>query len=299
VRIDKSPFRRALAFVAFVVATATASVGLAQATASPPAIGMVDQPCPPGSFGRTDVEEAFARTVVTDGPMDVTVLKAYMAGAAERTKADADRLTRDWADLCRYRQADADVVKNGGAKVVFLGNSITELWQAADPDLFKEGVVNRGISGQTSGQALARFYQDVVQLHPKVVHIMEGTNDVAGNAGPNRPEDFKNNIRAMVDIAKSNHIQVILASITPAGKISWQPALKPVPIILELNTWLEAYAKSRSLIYVDYYSALATPEGAMPAAISRDGVHPTRAGYSSMTPLAKAVIAKALSQAVR
>ena len=184
-------------------------------------------------------------------------------------------------------------------KVVFFGNSITELWQAADPSLFTGGTVDRGISGQTSGQGLVRFYADVVALHPKVVHILVGTNDIAGNNGPNRPEDFKNNISAMVDIAKANHIQVILASITPAGVIPWRSEINASARIVELNAWIAAYAKARGLVYVDYHRALAGPDGAMKPGFSRDGVHPLRSGYALMTPLAKAAVAKALAAPAR
>ena len=269
-----------------------------QGPASQP-VGMVDQPCPAGSQGRTDVEQAFANTVVTDGPMDPKVLLAYANTASQRAKADELRAKTDWADLCRYSAANAGAARTRGVKVVFFGNSITELWQAADPALFTGGVVDRGISGETSGQGLVRFYPDVVALHPKVVHILVGTNDIAGNNGPNRPEDFKNNIRAMVDIAKANHVQVILASITPAGVIPWRKEINASARILELNAWMSAYAKANGVIYVDYHRVLAGPDGAMKPGLSRDGVHPLRSGYALMTPLAKAAVAKALATSPR
>lgn len=288
----------ALFFATLIALTGAFGSSVAQtpgAAAAPEAVvGMVDQPCPPGSHGRSEAELAFAQTVVADGPMDPQVLAAYAKGAAERAKADAAQAKNDWPDLCRYSQADAEAITAGGTKVVFLGNSITELWQAADPALFTNGVVDRGISGQTTGQALLRFYADVVALHPIAAHLLVGTNDVAGNNGPNRPEDFKNNVRAMVDIAQANHIQVILGSITPAGAFPWRREIKPVDRIRELNAWLAAYAKARGLIYVDYYTALAGPDGAMKPGVSRDGVHPTRKGYALMKPLTEAAMAEAL-----
>ena len=159
--------------------------------------------------------------------------------------------------------------------------------------------MDRGISGQTTSQIVLRFHADVVALHPRAVHILAGVNDVAGNNGPNRPEDFKNNIRAMVEMAKANRIKVILASITPAGVISWRKEINAAPRIVELNAWLAAYAKAQGAVYVNYHEALAGPDGAMKPGISRDGVHPSVVGYRLMAPLAKAAMAKALAAASR
>jgi lysophospholipase L1-like esterase len=286
---------RALAFVSIALAELLAGPTLAAAPtpAAPPAIvGMVDQPCVPGTSGRSPTMEVFARAVVQDGPMNPAAMKAYAREAAENTRADEVRAKNDWADLCRYRAANAAL--SGGVKVVFIGNSITELWRAADPDLFTNGVVDRGISGQTSGQTLLRFYPDVVALHPRVVHIMVGTNDIAGNNGPNRAEDLENNVRALVDIAKANHIAVVLASITPAASFSWRKELHPTPQIKALNRWIADFARREGLTYVDYYSALVGSDGGMRKGGSRDGVHPLVSSYRLMRPLAEAAIAKAM-----
>ena len=281
-----------------------ASAGGAPAAAAAPApvaeptlVGMVDQPCAPGTSGRSPTMETFARAMVKDGPIDLSVMKGYAKEAADNAKADEARAKNDWADLCRYRAANEALP--GGAKVVFIGNSITELWRAADPDLFTGGVVDRGVSGQTSGQTLLRFYPDVVALHPHVVHIMVGANDVAGNNGPSRPEDLKNNIRAMVDIAKANHIAVVLASITPASSFSWRKELHPAAQIKALNAWMADYARREGLTYVDYWSALAGPDGGMREGLSRDGVHPLVSGYGIMKPLAQAAIAQAMASPKR
>ncbi len=265
---------------------------------SPPAVGMVQQPCAPGASGRSPAMETFARAMVQDGPIDPTAMRGYAREAAENGKADEVRLKNDWADLCRYRAAN-EALKPGEAKVVFIGNSITELWRAADPELFTNGVVDRGVSGQTSGQTLLRFYPDVVALHPRVVHIMVGTNDVAGNNGPSRPEDLKNNVRAMVDIAKAHHIAVILASITPASSFSWRKELHPAAQIVALNAWLSDFARQEGLTYADYYRVLVGPDGGMMPGKSRDGVHPLVSGYALMKPLAQAAIAKSMAASKR
>ncbi|WP_304191807.1 GDSL-type esterase/lipase family protein [Phenylobacterium aquaticum] len=271
------------------------------AEATPPGpIGMVDQPCLAGAYGRSPEMLAFAVAAVADGPVDGKAMAALAKDAPERARLDAWREKNDWADLCRYRLDNAEVLKAGPVRVVFLGDSITELWRAADPAFFSGGVVNRGISGQTSGQLLIRFEQDVVALHPKAVHILIGTNDVAGNNGPERPEDLKNNLRAMVAIARTNHIRVILGAIPPAGTFSWRPALHPAAQIVELNTWIAAYAKAQGLALVDYHMALAGPDGAMKPGVSRDGVHPLKSGYALMKPLAeKAIGGPALGRAGR
>jgi lysophospholipase L1-like esterase len=209
----------------------------------------------------------------------------------EYLKKHAEDLVRDFADLCRYKSDNA-LLKGARPTAVFMGDSITEAWGVGDASLFTRGVVDRGISGQTSPQMLVRFYQDVVQLHPKAVHIMAGTNDVAGNTGPSSPDDFKNNIRAMVDLASANHIQVILASIPPAERFPWRPDIQPLEQIRQLNAWLRQLADQRKLIYADYYSSLTTPSGAFRPELSNDGVHPNSDGYAAMRPIADAAIRK-------
>jgi lysophospholipase L1-like esterase len=212
----------------------------------------------------------------------------------EYLRKHAENLARDFPDLCHYKPDNAAILKDGHPKAVFMGDSITEGWGVGDPSLFSRGVVDRGISGQTSPQMLARFYQDVVALHPKVVHIMAGTNDVAGNTGPSSPDDFKNNIRAMVDLARANHIQVVLASILPAERFPWRPDLQPVEQIRQLNAWLKQFANQRQLIYADYFSSLTTASGAFRPELSNDGVHPNSDGYAAMRPIADAALRKAL-----
>ncbi len=228
----------------------------------PPGDGMIDQPCPAQQglwFGHPYIK------------------------------------ANDWAWLCRFRDANA-AAEQTAPQVVFIGDSITEGWGRSDPAFFASGNANRGISGQTTPQMLLRFWQDVVALHPKAVHIMAGTNDVAGNTGPNRPEDFKNNLRAMVSLAKANGIAVIIASIPPADHLAWKPAMQPALRIAELNAWLKDFAQNNGLIYADYFAAMVDKGGAMNAALTKDGVHPTDPGYAVMRPVAEAAIQQALKK---
>jgi lysophospholipase L1-like esterase len=202
-----------------------------------------------------------------------------------------------WAALCRFYAENAKVAQGPRPRVVFMGDSITANWGGSDPAWFADGMVDRGISGQTSPQMLLRFYQDVVALHPQVVHIMAGTNDIAGNTGPSSPDQFKNNIIAMVTLAQANHISVILASIPPSVRFDWQPAINPAAQIVELNAWLKSYAGTVGAAYADYHSVLADGRGGMQSRYSADGVHPGSLGYAAMRPVAEAAIAHALSGA--
>ncbi len=202
----------------------------------------------------------------------------------------------DWPYLCRYREANQALDPNVQPDVVFMGDSITEGWVNVDPSFFSQVQIGRGIGGQTTPQMVARFYHDVVALHPKAVHIMAGTNDVAGNTGNSSIDQVQNNIKAMVDLALVNNIKVILASILPADHFFWSPTVKPVAQIRALNNWLQGYAKQRGLIYVDYYSAMVNEEGGLAAALARDGVHPTAEGYALMRPLAELAIKQVLGE---
>ena len=174
-----------------------------------------------------------------------------------------------------------------------MGDSITDNWIDADPSLFTDGLVDRGISGQTTPQMLVRFREDVIALKPKAVHIMAGTNDIAGNTGAATMATVQGNIETMAELAQAHGIRVILASVPPAAAFKWSPDKRPVPQIRALNEWLRGYARRRGFSYVDYYAALATPEGAMKPGLASDGVHPTPAGYAVMRPLALAAVRRA------
>jgi lysophospholipase L1-like esterase len=201
-------------------------------------------------------------------------------------------LTRDHGQVCRYAAQNAAL--KGPVRVVFMGDSITDNWINLDPTMFVNGLVDRGISGQTTPQMLIRFRNDVILLNPKAVHIMAGTNDVAGNTGAATMATVQGNIASMADLAHAHGIKVILASTPPAAAFPWSPGKRPAPQIAELNTWIRGYAKAHNYTYVDYHAAMTTPEGGMKPGLSSDGVHPTPAGYAIMKPLALAAIAKTL-----
>lgn len=212
---------------------------------------------------------------------------------------DPHVLQNDWAWLCRYRAENGGIDPAMPPRVVFIGDSITEGWVGADPGLFAQGFLGRGISGQASPQLLARFWQDVVALHPRVVHIMAGTNDIAGNLGPTTPGAYQNAVRAMVDIAQANGIVVIIGSILPTARFDWAPQHQPAPWVARLNGWLKEFAASKGLVYADYHAALAGPGGELRTEYGPDGVHPNAAGYAVMRPIAERAIAEAERMAGR
>lgn len=219
------------------------------------------------------------------------IAPAVMAKFGAWQAAQAKHEKQDWPNLCRYRDQNATILRGGAhPDVVFLGDSITEFWRFAQPDMFGDRIVDRGISGQTTPQILLRFYADVVALHPRVVHIMAGTNDIAGNTGPTTDDQIFDNIRAMVDIAGVNHIKVVLASITPATNGPARPAAR----ILALNARLRELARQRGAIYVDYHAALGDGRDGIKATLANDGLHPNRDGYAVMRPLSEQALAEAL-----
>lgn len=204
-----------------------------------------------------------------------------------------DRLHTDFAWLDRYRAANAQVT--GPVRVVFLGDSITQGWFDKVPAFFANGRQGRGIGGQTTPQMLLRFRQDVIDLHPQVVQIMAGTNDIAGNTGPMTAEQTEANLMSMTELAQAHGIRVILASIPPADHFPWRPGLDTASRIAALNRWMQAYAARTGATYADYWTALHDGQ-ALKAAWTYDGVHPNAAGYAVMAPVAEAAIRTAMAK---
>lgn len=213
-----------------------------------------------------------------------------------RLTAELDRLRNDWANLQRYREDNARLSgMPNDRRVVFMGNSITEGWAPLFAELFPgKPYIGRGISGQTTPQMLLRFRQDVIALEPKVVVILAGTNDIAGNTGPSTLEMIEDNLASMAELARANGIRVVLSSVLPVYDYPWKPGLKPAPKIIALNSWMKAYAARNGDVYLDYHSAMADERQGLRPEYSEDGVHPNAAGYRVMAPLAEQAIAEAL-----
>ena len=213
---------------------------------------------------------------------------ALFSVAALRAEGPAD-----WAQYGRYELQNA--VLDRPVEVVFMGNSITDGWIRVDPDCFeRNGFPDRGTSGQTTVQMLARFRSDVIDLKPQVVVILAGINDIARNNGPIKLENVFGNIVSMCDLARYNGIKVVLCSLLPCDRFSWRPEMEPADEVRRLNTMLERYAAEQKIPYVDYHRALDNGSGGMSEELSQDGCHPVLSGYLRMESLVVEGINRAL-----
>jgi len=213
---------------------------------------------------------------------------------------DGEELRKtDWAWLNRFAGDNKKLQKpkQGEQRVVFMGNSITEGWKNADSLFFiKHPYVNRGISGQTTPQMLLRFRQDVIDLEPAAVVILAGTNDIAGNTGPETLEQILNNISSMAELARAHKIKVVLSSVLPAYDYPWKPGLEPAEKIVALNKMIKDYALKNGFVYLDYFSAMSDEKHGLRTGLGDDGVHPNLAGYKIMEPLVEKAISEALKK---
>lgn len=243
-----------------------------------------------GSFGFGAAQTA------TDPCADT---KAQLARAENRLK--------DWPALARYHDANAQLTAPSAseARVVFMGDSITDSWDDPKFGGFFPGkpYVDRGISAQTTPQMLLRFRADVIALQPRVVVILAGTNDLSGNTGPTTLDAIEDNLISMTELAKANSIRVVLASLLPVsdyeqrdGKPIVQTVRRPPEKIKALNDWMRSYAAKNKLTYLDYYSAMMDEKGFLKDELSEDGLHPNAKGYAVMAPLAESAISAALKK---
>ncbi|WP_282160606.1 SGNH/GDSL hydrolase family protein [Ulvibacterium marinum] len=205
---------------------------------------------------------------------------------------------QDWPDLNHFKEANEKLAAptEEENRVVFMGNSITIGWLKTRPDFFEgKPYINRGISGQTTPQMLLRFRQDVIELKPKVVVILAGTNDIAGNTGPSTLDMISDNIISMAELARANGIKVVLSSTLPAYDYPWKPGMEPAKKIVALNQMIKTYAELNNIIYLDYFSAMADERNGLPEKYAHDGVHPTAEGYKVMEPMVEMAISEALN----
>lgn len=194
--------------------------------------------------------------------------------------------------VCRYREENRALPAASRRRVVFIGDSITEAWKPAVPSLFTGDVLDRGVSGQTTSQMLARFRTDVIDLHPAVVHIMGGINDIHNVDGTALT---RSNIQSMVELARANGIRVILGAVTPSSFFQGSPDMVPGPRIIRLNEWLRDYAARNHLVFVDYYAPLVDGKQGIRDGLSNDGLHPNRLGFERITPFARDAVRRAFA----
>ncbi len=233
------------------------------------------------------------------------VLTCPEMAAALRQLLSRDARMRDWQDLARYREDNRTLKAPAPheSRVVFMGDSITDFWPRRSAFFPGKPYVDRGISGQTTPQMLVRFRPDVIDLEPKVVVILAGTNDIAGNTGPMTDEEIEGNLSSMGELARAHGIKVVLSSILPvseAHRIPNNPAqtmLRPVARIKAINDWMKKYASANGHVYLDYFSMMTDENGLLRAELSEDDLHPNAKGYAIMEPLAEAAIKESLGKA--
>jgi lysophospholipase L1-like esterase len=237
----------------------------------------------------------------TPAPLPPALLECPDLAAALRAVANNDARLRDWPQLGRYREANRGIA---GSDVVFMGDSITDAWPQPRFGAFFPGknYVGRGISGQTTPQMLIRMRPDVIALKPKVVVILGGTNDIAGNTGPMTDEQIEGNLASMAELASANGIKVVLSSITPVSNYhvanpnaAPQTTLRPLARVHAINDWMRQYADGHKHVWLDYFPAMVDDKGMLRTDLSGDDLHPNAAGYAIMAPLAEAAIQKALA----
>ena len=219
--------------------------------------------------------------------MGIMMTMAYMPNAFAQSIDINDLKT--WANYERYAEAN----KTAGTPVaVFMGNSITDNWARMHSEFFTENnFAGRGISGQVTAQMLARFRADVLNLHPKVVVILAGTNDIARNDKYVPVEHIAGNIISMVELAQAHGIQPIILSILPAAEYPWRKEIKEsTQMILQINALLESYARLNGVTYIDFFNLMKDENQGLPKKYSMDGVHPNLEGYAVMEPIVKAEI---------
>jgi lysophospholipase L1-like esterase len=290
------PMRLRILTVWAVSGLALASVNaqtLQSGGSSAPPSGVVEEACPPPLQPPPELAE------IRRSPNRDALLAAPPPAVVAFNQEQERRTRNDWGNLCRYKADNAARVAARAAapNAVFMGDSITEGWARSDADFFAaNGYVGRGISGQVTGQNLLRFQQDVVALRPKAVHIMIGTNDIAGNAGPTTYENIQNNIMAMVQMARANKIAVVLGTIPPAIDFPWRRGMEPASKVVKMNAWIREYAAREDIVFVDYHKALANAGNGFRAEWSGDGVHPNIEGYKVMNPLAEKALRLALER---
>jgi len=223
------------------------------------------------------------------------LLSSLLLGLFQKSKVSG----QDWPNLKKYQEANAQLKDMGTdeERVVFMGNSITEGWSQANPSFFEnKSYINRGIGGQTTPQMVLRFRQDVIALGPKIVIILAGTNDIAGNTGPMTLEQIQGNIHSMVQLAKAHEIIPVVCSVLPAYDYPWRPGLSPNIKIPKLNEMLKTLCVEEKVFYLDYFSKMADNRNGLPKEYTTDEVHLTPKGYRIMEKLVTDAITQVLHE---
>lgn len=238
-----------------------------------------------------------------EAPITVTPPSTGFAGLDHYRASRIAVYMNDYGQLARYRDADAALKPPaaGENRVIFFGDSITDSWKL-DESFPGKPYINRGIGGQTTSQMLVRFREDVIDLQPKAVVILAGTNDIAGNSGPISNEDIEANFKSLAELARAHNVRVIYSSILPVHNYTPKSqdffAQRPMERILALNKWLKDYCAANDLTYLDYFPAMVDDKGLLRQDLADDGLHPNKAGFAIMAPMAEKAIETSLQHSV-
>ena len=238
-----------------------------------------------------------------EAPITVTPPSTGFAGLDHYRASRIAVYMNDYGQLARYRDADAALKPPaaGENRVIFFGDSITDSWKL-DESFPGKPYLNRGIGGQTTSQMLVRFREDVIDLQPKAVVILAGTNDIAGNSGPISNEDIEANFKSLAELARAHNVRVIYSSILPVHNYTPKSqdffAQRPMERILALNKWLKDYCAANDLTYLDYFPAMVDDKGLLRQDLADDGLHPNKAGFAIMAPMAEKAIETSLQHSV-
>jgi lysophospholipase L1-like esterase len=286
--VSGSALAQTTAPIAGMGSTGTITV---QAPSSDTIAESTDRVCPPPLAMPAGFNE---KTLTPGMTLNLTALNAedIEQGLAFQKEAAA-RQAVDWANVCHYAAANAAALSNEERPLaVLMGDSITANWIIADPALFSAKLLDRGIGGQTTSQMLLRMYPDVIALRPRVVHILAGVNDIFGNTGQVPDQLIVANIRAMIELAHANGIQVVLGAMTPTTGFSLMPGFNPAERIKRVNALFQQIAAEKQVLFIDYHTAVADADGGFRAGLANDLLHPNRDGYRIMRPMMLSAITK-------
>jgi lysophospholipase L1-like esterase len=207
-----------------------------------------------------------------------------LAGAPDRNTARVRLVMHGFGGLDVYGDANRALPPATRERVVLYGDSITEYWVSFAPQTFFPGkdYVGRGIHGQTTPEMLWRFQQDVLDLHPRTVVLLGGTNDIIFTRLAISEEDTERDLDKMATMARARGIEVVLCSLLPTAYAETAQQQRVMRGVMDVNAWLKRYAAAHGLRYVDYFSAMTGLGDALRPELRRDALHPNAAGYRVM-----------------
>ena len=171
--------------------------------------------------------------------------------------------------------------KKGGVDILFLGDSITDMWRTKGVNVWNKcyaprHAANFGIGGDRTQHVLWRIaHGELDGIKPKVTVLMIGTN----NSNTDPAADIAKAIKMIIDDihARLPETKILLLAVFPRNK----PADKPEQMekIHQVNEIIAQYADGKKVKFLDIGPKLVGADGKVPADIMADFLHPTEKGY--------------------